>query len=74
MDGTVTHYMHRQVCINVCMHVIMHMCCDSNFMHVLFLITVPGGQPQLVDSIRRHEVDTVINNQNALLMLAREIR
>lgn len=35
---------------------------------------VPGGQPQIVDSIRRHEVDTVINNQNALLMLAREIR
>ncbi|XP_075218847.1 lectin, mannose binding protein ergic53 [Lycorma delicatula] len=38
---------------------------------------VPGGpavQPQLVDTIRRHEVEAVLNNQNSIISAAREIR
>jgi len=38
------------------------------------VVQVPGGQQVIGETIRRHEVDTVINNQNTLLMLAREIR
>jgi len=38
-------------------------------------VQAPGGQPQVVgDTIRRHEVDSILNNQNTILMLAREIR
>ncbi|CAK9827423.1 Protein ERGIC-53 [Anthophora retusa] len=32
------------------------------------------GQPVLIDTIRRQEVDTVLNNQNAILNTAREIK
>lgn len=40
---------------------------------------VTGGQPGqqqpvLIDTIRRQEVDAVLNNQNLILNLAREIR
>lgn len=34
----------------------------------------PGQQPALTDTIRRQEVDAVLNNQNLILNLAREIR
>ncbi|KAL0117531.1 hypothetical protein PUN28_010387 [Cardiocondyla obscurior] len=34
----------------------------------------PGQQPVLIDTIRRQEVDTVLNNQNILLNTAREIK
>ncbi|KAJ8869064.1 hypothetical protein PR048_030625 [Dryococelus australis] len=32
------------------------------------------GQPLAIDTIRRHEVDAVLNNQNVILSTAREIR
>jgi hypothetical protein len=32
------------------------------------------GQPLLTDTIRRHEVDLVLSNQNALLNTARDIK
>lgn len=34
----------------------------------------PGQQPVLVDTIRRHEVDSVLNNQNIILNTAKEIK
>lgn len=34
----------------------------------------PGQQPVLVDTIRRHEVDAVLNNQNIILNTAKEIK
>lgn len=35
---------------------------------------VPQSQGGFVDTIRRHEVDAVLNNQNQLLATARELR
>lgn len=32
------------------------------------------GQPVLIDTIRRQEVDAVLNNQNIILNTAREIK
>ena len=45
----------------------------------LFLgVQVSGGQPgqpaQLIDTIRRQEVDAVLNNQNLIINTAREIK
>ncbi|EZA56617.1 Protein ERGIC-53 [Ooceraea biroi] len=34
----------------------------------------PGSQPVLIDTIRRQEVDAVLNNQNIILNTAREIK
>lgn len=34
----------------------------------------PGQQPVLIDTIRRQEVDAVLNNQNVILNTAREIK
>lgn len=34
----------------------------------------PGQQPVLIDTIRRQEVDAVLNNQNIILNTAREIK
>ncbi|KAJ8311485.1 hypothetical protein KUTeg_010840 [Tegillarca granosa] len=33
-----------------------------------------GGQPLMIDTIKRHEVDRVLNNQNDILQQARDIR
>ena len=34
----------------------------------------PGQQPVLIDTIRRQEVEAVLNNQNIILNTAREIK
>ncbi|KAK6620012.1 hypothetical protein RUM44_006412 [Polyplax serrata] len=34
----------------------------------------PGTAPQMIDTIRRHEVDMVLQNQNAIIQVSREIR
>lgn len=34
----------------------------------------PGSQPVVIDTIRRQEVDAMLNNQNILLNTAREIK
>ncbi|KAL0268079.1 UNVERIFIED_CONTAM: hypothetical protein PYX00_010151 [Menopon gallinae] len=34
----------------------------------------PGTAPQMIDTIKRHEVDMVLQNQNAILRVAGEIR
>jgi hypothetical protein len=42
-----------------------------------FPVTAAGqapGQPMLVDTIRRHEVDLVLSNTNAILITARDIK
>lgn len=46
------------------------------FKHVLtiyFRFQGGGGMP-MIDTIKRHEVDRVMNNQNELLQNARELR
>lgn len=34
----------------------------------------PGSVPQMIDTIRRHEVDAVMQSQNSIIQMAREIR
>lgn len=49
---------------------------EQNFQYHI-LVTAPGqvpGQPLLTDTIRRHEVDLVLSNQNAILNTARDIK
>jgi hypothetical protein len=49
----------------------------SGLFWILILVTATGqvpGQPVLVDTIRRHEVDLVLSNQNAILGTARDIK
>ena len=33
-----------------------------------------GGQPMMIDTIKRHEVDRVLNTQNEIVQEARQIR
>jgi len=49
---------------------------EQNFQYHI-PVTAPGqapGQPVLTDTIRRHEVDLVFSNQNAILSTARDIK
>ena len=33
-----------------------------------------GGQPMMIDTIKRHEVDRVLNSQNEIIQEARQLR
>ena len=49
---------------------------EQNFQYHI-LVTAAGqvpGQAVLTDSIRRHEVDLVLGNQNTILNMARDIK
>jgi len=46
---------------------------------VSYVFVVPPGSPhgtppQMVDTIRRHEVEVVLQNQNSMINLARELK
>ena len=46
----------------------------SHDLMIVVLFQNQGGGAPMVDTIQRHEVDKVINNQNDIIYTAREIK